>query len=161
VQLIIDDGGRTAAGFTGDAGDCVCRSIAIVTGKPYREVYDALFAGIRELATGRSRAAKRAARGNGRKGTTPRNGVNRKVYESYLQSLGYQWTPTMFIGSGCTVHLRKEELPSGRLIVRTSKHTTAVLDGVIHDTHDPSRDGQRCVYGYYQQAAALGTRKGA
>jgi hypothetical protein len=53
-----------------------------------------------------------------------------------LKSLGYQWTPTMRIGSGCTIHLRPDELP-----------------GVIHDMHDPSRDGTRCVYGYYRKGA--------
>jgi hypothetical protein len=26
----------------------------------------------------------------------------------------------------------------------------AVIDGVIHDTHNPDRDGNRCVYGYYR-----------
>jgi hypothetical protein len=25
-----------------------------------------------------------------------------------------------------------------------------VIDGVIHDTHDCSRNGTRCVYGYYR-----------
>ena len=35
-----------------------------------------------------------------------------------------------------------------------SKHITAVVDGVIHDTFDPSRDGTRCVYGYWQEASA-------
>jgi hypothetical protein len=44
----------------------------------------------------------------------------------------------MQIGSGCTVHLRADELPSGRLVVSVSKHLTAVIDGVIHDAHDPS-----------------------
>ena len=39
---IYDDGGRAAAGFKGTTGDCVTRAIAIATGKPYREVYDAL-----------------------------------------------------------------------------------------------------------------------
>jgi len=24
-----------------------------------------------------------------------------------------------------------------------------VIDGVLHDTHDCSRDGTRCVYGYW------------
>jgi hypothetical protein len=55
----------------------------------------------------------------------------------------------MQIGSGCKVHLRKDELPSGRLIVKLSKHLTTVIDGVIHDTFDPSRGGNRCVYGYF------------
>lgn len=55
----------------------------------------------------------------------------------------------MKIGSGCKGHLRSEELPPGRLIVSVSKHVVAVIDGIIHDTHDPSRDGTRCVYGYW------------
>jgi hypothetical protein len=50
------------------------------------------------------------------------------------------------------VHLRAEELPGGRLIVKVSKHVVAVIDGVINDSHDPSRGGTRCVYGYYRQA---------
>jgi len=55
----------------------------------------------------------------------------------------------MFIGSGCKVHLKKDELPGGKLIVNVSKHITAVVDGVINDTFDCSRDETRCVYGYY------------
>jgi hypothetical protein len=55
----------------------------------------------------------------------------------------------MAVGSGCKVHLRADELPSGRLIVRVSHHFAAVIDGVIHDTHDCSRGGTRCVYGYW------------
>ena len=57
----------------------------------------------------------------------------------------------MFVGSGCQVHLREDELPSGRLIVSLSKHSCAVIDGVIHDLDDPSRDGTRCVYGYWKR----------
>lgn len=36
-------------------------------------------------------------------------------------------------------------------VVRLSKHFTAVIDGVVHDTHDPSRDGTRCVYGIWRE----------
>jgi len=53
------------------------------------------------------------------------------------------------VGAGCQVHLRPNELPNGILIVKVSKHLTAVIDGVMYDTHDPSRGGSRCVYGYY------------
>ena len=149
MQFVYDDGGRAAGGVKGSAGDCVTRAIAIATGKPYREVYDALFAGIHSLAAGRSRAAKRAARGGGRRGTTPRNGVSRKVYEAYLASIGWRWVPTMQIGTGARVHLRADELPAGRVIVRLSKHIAAVIDGVLHDTYQDDRDGTRCVYGYF------------
>jgi hypothetical protein len=63
----------------------------------------------------------------------------------------------MRIGQGCTTHLRRSELPTtGRLIVSVSKHITAVIDGVIHDTHDPSRRGTRCVYGYWVKEPSTG-----
>lgn len=73
----------------------------------------------------------------------------------------------MKIGSGCQVHLRASELPPGPLVVRVSRHLTAVIDGVIYDTHDCSRAGTRCVYGYFSlsdplvSAAVLGHRKAA
>ena len=150
MYFIYDDGGRSAAGYKGSAGDCVTRAIAIATGEPYRNVYDSLFAGLKDhAATRRDRVAKRIARGCGRRGTTPRNGIARKVYEKYLSALGWKFTPTMSIGSGCKVHMRSEELPPGRLIARLSRHLAAVVDGVVRDTHDPSRQGTRCVYGYY------------
>lgn len=78
-------------------------------------------------------------------------GVYKATYRRYLADLGWCWVPTMQIGTGCTTHLRSDELPSsGRLIVCVSRHMTAVIDGVIRDTHDPSRDGTRCVYGYFR-----------
>ena len=49
------------------------------------------------------------------------------------------------------MHLTASDLPSGRLIVAVSRHLVAVIDGVIHDTHDPSRGGTRCVYGYFSR----------
>lgn len=135
IGFVETDGGRHAAGFRGEAGDCVTRAIAIATGLPYRQVYDAL-AGA-QASVGKPRSA--------------RDGVETKVLRSYLESLGWTWTPTMKIGQGCTVHLRADELPSGRLIVRLSRHIAAVIDGVVYDNHDPSRDGTRCVYGYYRK----------
>jgi hypothetical protein len=128
MEHAYDDGGRAQAGYKGTTDDCVTRAIAIAAELPYQEVYDALF-----------------ALGN----SSPRGGVSRRVYDRYLSELGWTWVPTMHIGSGCRVHLRAEELPAGRLIVRLSKHVCAVVDGVVHDTHNPSRDGTRCVYGYW------------
>ena len=42
MKFKYNDGGREASGYKGKAGDCVARSIAIVAGLPYQEVYDAL-----------------------------------------------------------------------------------------------------------------------
>ena len=57
------------------------------------------------------------------------------------------------IGTGCVAHLAPGELPEGRVVARVSKHLTAVIDGVIRDTFDPSRGGTRCVYGYWRKGA--------
>lgn len=136
-----NDGGRAAAGFKGEARDCVARAIAIATETPYEEVYRAL----RVACKARADEAAGALSG-------PRTGVHKGVYRSLLASLGWVWTPTMAVGQGCKVHLRAEELPPGRLIVRCSRHLVAVIDGVIHDTHDSSRGGTRCVYGFWRKA---------
>jgi hypothetical protein len=140
MRYVHDDGGRALAGFKGTAGDCCTRAIAIATGKPYKEVYDAINAlGSNERSSKRRRGRKSSARA----------GVFGKTARKYLDSIGAVWTPTMQIGSGCKVHLRADELPKGRLVCFVSRHYVAVIDGVIHDTFDPSRNGQRCVYGYY------------
>ena len=39
MKVIISDGGRKAAGFSGPANDCVARSIAIAAQRPYAAVY--------------------------------------------------------------------------------------------------------------------------
>jgi hypothetical protein len=151
-RFVYDDGGRAKAGYKGQAGDCVTRAIAIATGKPYQEVYAALWEGNRQYAsTHRGRVARKIRRGGGRSGTTPRNGIYKVISRGYLESLGWHWTPTMHVGQGCQVHLRADELPKGRLVVRLSKHLCAVIDGVIHDTYEDSRAGTRCVYGYWSK----------
>jgi len=40
----------------------------------------------------------------------------------------------MAIGSGRTVHVRAEELPSGRLVLNLSRHLAAFINGVLQDT---------------------------
>ena len=62
---------------------------------------------------------------------------------------GLKWVPTMKVGQGCTTHLDANELPAARVLCRLSKHYAAVVDGVLNDTYDSSREGKRCVYGYY------------
>lgn len=148
MNFKFNDGGREKCGYKGSAGDCVTRAIAIATGKKYSEVYGRLFLEIKKFAsTKRSAAAKRAARGGGRTGTTPRKGISKKVYHNYLlEEIGMTWTPTMLVGKGCKVHLTEHELPSGKLIVQIARHLTTVIDGVINDTWNCSG---KCVYGHY------------
>lgn len=70
--------------------------------------------------------------------------------------LGWEWVACMKIGSGCTVHLKADELPPGRLICVLSRHYTAVINGVVHDTANPTRNGLRCVYGYWKPPVTAG-----
>ena len=143
---VFDDGGRGAAGYRGDAGDCVVRAFTIASGLPYRVIYDAA----NELGKAEHAARLRKSKYAGkRRLSSAREGMTKDATRQLADALGWVWTPTMFIGSGCRVHLRTDELPDGRLVAQVSKHTTAVVDGVIHDTYDPSRDGTRCVYGYW------------
>ena len=152
MRFQYNDGGRSVSGYKGTAGDCVTRAIAIATGKPYRDVYDALNILAKFERTGSRKRGKSSAR----------NGVYKDTYRKYLTSIGWQWTPTMQVGSGCKVHLIEGELPMGRLIVSVSKHLTTVIDGVINDALDPQRHTMivengvqrftgRCVYGYWRQ----------
>lgn len=135
-----NDGGRQAAGFKGNAGDCVARAVAIASGRPYREVYDRLAAG------------NATQRGRGSKQRSARDGIDtkRKWFKDYMTELGFEWVATMQIGSGCKVHVRADELPAGRLVLNLSRHCAAFIDGVLMDTYDCSRNGTRCVYGYWR-----------
>jgi hypothetical protein len=132
IRFVETDGGRAAAGFTDkDAGDCVVRATAIISGLPYKEVHDAL------------------TEWQGWNADAGGNVVGHFTHKKFILSLGFVWIPLMQIGSGCKVHLRADELPLGRIIVRVSHHIAAVIDRVLYDTHDCSRDGKRCVYGYF------------
>jgi len=140
-DVVITDGGRSEAGYKArKSGDCVCRAISIAAEISYQKVYDDLNA----------LALKERPRGK-KKRSNSNTGVYKGTIKKYMSMLGWEWVPTMKIGSGCKVHLKKEELPSGRLVVSVSKHLVAVIDGIIHDNHDPSRDGTRCVYGYWKK----------
>ena len=105
LDLKIDDGGRAVAGYKGKAGDCVVRSIAIVTDLPYQKIYNDLYKANEEFrTTSRSKLAKSLKQKN----DSPRTGTHKVVLKKYLKQLGWDWTPTMFIGQGCKVHLKKK-----------------------------------------------------
>lgn len=139
MKFVYCDGGRSKYFKATNVGDCVTRAIANATGKDYKEVYDAL-----------NKLAKSERTGKRKKSTSSsRDGVYKETFKKYLEQIGWVWHPTMKIGSGCTVHLDESELPNGVLIVSVSKHLTCVKNGVIYDTYDCSREGNRCVYGYW------------
>lgn len=127
MKCIYNDGGRSKY-FKGDARDCVVRAIAIATDRDYKEVYNEITKII---------------------GYTPRNSITKKDTKKVMNALGFEWVSCMGIGTGCTTHLRESELPSGTIICQVTGHLTCVIDGIINDTFDPSRNDTRCVYGYW------------
>lgn len=128
-----------------NVGDCVTRAICNASGKDYKEVYDRLF-----VLTKTRRYSKRERH---YRHESPRNGVFTRVAKKYIeQELGWVWVPCMGIGTGCQVHLDEDELPkTGNYILNLSHHFTCIKDGVLYDTYDCSRDGNRCVYGYWRE----------
>lgn len=121
-------------------GDCVCRAIAIANDMDYLEVYNM----INEYAK-KEHITKRK-----KKKSSARNGVFKGTEKKILEKLGWSWVATMEIGKGCQVHLRANEIPMNKtIIVQVSRHLTCVKSGVINDTYDCSKDGNRCVYGYW------------
>lgn len=142
IPFVQDDGGRAAAGYTGTAGDCGARALAIAAQLPYQEAYDL-------INTYAARERPGAKRRKGRR-SSARSGVFRPTMHKLLADLGFAWVPCMTVGSGCKVHLVADELPAkGRLILSLSKHYAAFIDGVLHDTYCDDRAGTRCVYGYW------------
>ena len=151
-----NDGGRSKY-FKGDTGDCVARSIAIASGRDYKEIYD-------RLAQGNA-SQRRSKRDKRKRSRSARNGITtkRKWFKDYMRELGFEWVSCMGVGTGCTVHLHADELPNGRLVCSLTGHYTAVIDGVINDTFNPRRGAKvsvkdgieytkkevRCVYGYW------------
>ena len=130
MQFVYATGGREKY-FKGKraVGDCVIRAIANATGLDYKKVYTDL----KRLNDNKS----------------CRNGTPKSVAKKYLEQLGWRWVSCMEIGTGCQVHLCESELPYGVLVVRLSKHLTCVKNGVLYDTYDCTREGSRCVYGYW------------
>ena len=111
-EFVYYDGGRIAAGYKNSAGDCVCRAVAIASGRSYAEVRDRLRRG-----TGRVRHSKRRA--------SPDNGIPvlKRWFILLMEEFGFK-----FVAKG--------EIPDeGRVIVITRTHAFAVIDGIARDTH--------------------------
>tara|TARA_B100000575_G_C23099230_1_gene634122 strand:+ start:1110 stop:1568 length:459 start_codon:yes stop_codon:yes gene_type:complete len=148
MELNLSDGGRSQY-FKSSSNDCVVRAICNATNYDYKEIYDSLVQWSKTYAIQKNdRYAKKLRK---QKVITVRNGVYPPIAKSFLNGLGFRFTSTMSIGSGCQTHLIKDELPQGTLIVRLSKHLTCVKDGILFDTFDCSRNGTRCVYGYWSR----------
>jgi Protein of unknown function (DUF2786) len=138
MKHVFNDGGLAASKHN-EINDCACRAIAIATERPYHEIWD-VFKTL--LAT---------------EGPRRRSGVDESVQHKLMESLGWTWVPTT------KTYLREDDLPPGRLVVCIRGHSVAVVNGVIHDTFNPSRkkNGRPpFVYGYYKKSQTQATERG-
>lgn len=133
-----DDGGRKKAGYKGATGDCLSRALAIVTRRSYQEIYELVNEfGERERRADPSRA---------------RTGVYGPTAKRIAEHLGLTWTRTLASKrTGAALYLTSPDLPRGRIVVSLAGHYCAVINGVIHDTFDPSQKKPKRVYGYFQK----------
>jgi len=150
MPWVYRDGGYAGSGFRAKHGNRVVIAIAIATGQQYREVYHELYGRqvkyVNGLRHGRIKDAGAAI---------SEVGVWPEVSKQYLLDLGWLWTPTMAVGSGVTMHLRYDEVPDLPVfLARVSKDLVAVVNGVVQDVADPSRDGSRAVYGFFRPGTA-------
>jgi hypothetical protein len=129
-RISYNDGGRVADGFKPMAtGDCVVRSLSILTGFGYGVTRNKLNEFIkRERGTDRSHVEQ---------------GVYPRTYRKFLKTVGV--TKFKSISSW-------SQLPtSGRAMVVLEEHVVAYVDGIINDTFDPVSD-THCgsLIGYYE-----------
>ncbi len=136
MGFVQSDGGRARSRRPRQKDDCTVRALAVVTGRPYDEAYDALAA-----------AGRRASRGFD---------FRRWAATACFAGFRLRWTPLPAVRGRprTTPDSFVRDHPEGRFVLRTAKHVMACVDGAVHDTHQP-RPG-RCVYGYWTLDRAPG-----
>lgn len=146
IEFIYATGGRELYFKKPDVRDCVTRAIVNATDMDYLEVYNGINAEAKKEHQGKRMRTK----------STARNGVYKGTIKRYIEGvLGWVWVPCMGIGTGCQTHLCEDELPKkGNYILNLSGHLSCIKDGVLYDTYDCSRNGTRCVYGYWRKPTA-------
>ena len=129
IGYTFNDGGRADAGYRGKTGDCMVRAIAILTKRPYKNVYTQmaeLNAAYGLPKTGNASLANRhvpKGKGRGRKFSTEvcfmAFGLS-KVKQTVGERLTYTEAYARY----------------GDCIVRTRKHVCAIKDGKVQDIFD-------------------------
>ena len=121
LAFVYDDGGRAAAGYKGSAGDCVVRAFCILTGADYAEAY-------REFAYAQSVLGEEK-----RRRRSARNGIDNRPMANVFERHGLR---RIKLGRGVKPTWAEAHERYGDCIVRTRGHVSAIVAGVVRDTHD-------------------------
>ena len=144
MKFIYNDGGRSKYFKASNVSDCVCRALCNTTGVDYKVMYD--------LINKISKLEKR------NKTSNARNGVFKDSYKKILKALQAQEIKVQEFGSSNKCHLCDEDLidyKNGKYILSLSHHFSSLIDGVLVDTYDCSRDGDRQVYKMYKMTKSV------
>lgn len=120
IDFTYDDGGRASAGRR-PSGDCVVRAAAILTGRPYMEVY-------------RMAAELNKERGTGRR--SARNGLSWVLTADLYRALGLVRIRTAGGPGGKSPTYSQAHYRHGDCIAQTAKHAAALVGGALRDTFD-------------------------
>lgn len=144
MKFIYNDGGRSNYFKANNVADCVCRALCNTTGIDYKVMYD--------LINKISKLEKRSKTSNAR------SGVYKESYKKILKALQAEEVKVQEFGSNKKCHLKDEDLinyQKGRYILSLSHHFSSLIDGVLVDTYDCSRDGDRQVYKMYKMTKSV------
>lgn len=132
MEFKYNDGGRSLYFKASNVSDCAVRALAIASGRDYKEVYNEL----KKLNNG----------------VSCRNGTPTSVSSKWLKQNDFiTLSGIMEVGTGIKYHLCDEDLVDlikkyPVMVVQVSKHLTTIINGVLNDTYDCSRDGTRGIY---------------
>lgn len=137
-----NDGGRAEAGYKGSTRDCVIRSIAIATGKPYKEVYKAIYDIAKANPMWRQRRNPAYC--------SPRTGVYHEHYKAYLETLGWEWVDSknLLPSAGVGAPMKVSDFPD-LVILEVPRHLVTMIDGVIQDTFCPKQLKEAYIKGMF------------
>ena len=133
IDYRYNDGGRAAAGFRGDTGDCVVRAIAIAGAYDYRHVYDVMAEAMK--AAGYSRSGNAYILRENRRRQPRRRGQPkaRDIQHAVIREFGFVKVP---FERGPRPTYTEAHATHGTCIVKTTRHVAALRDGALQDTFD-------------------------
>ncbi len=133
IDYRYDDGGRAAAGYRGETGDCVVRAIAICAREDYRAVYRTMAEHMKRngyAASGNAYATRESNRKEPRRrGQLTARRVQRRVLEAY----GFR---RVRLPAGERPTFTEAHRQYGDCVVGTARHMAAIVDGALQDTFD-------------------------
>lgn len=130
LKYQINDGGRSLAGYSGNAGDCVVRALAIALDASYINMHSHL----NQMAWSMEK--------NQRSKSGAATGFYNTTLAQMMRKFKFKWVKKKS---------KSFSIPNkGTFIVAFPNHVCVVKNGTIHDTHNPFDELGNFVLGYWK-----------